>query len=182
MGSTGLLFLFLLMSLLQLFHPQFVLVSGDYDLIQKTCRSTKYYDLCISSLKSDPNSPNADTKGLAMIMVGIGEANATAISSYLSSQLVGSANDSSMKKILKECVNRYNYSSDALQASLQALIMEAYDYAYVHVIAAADYPNACRNSFKRCPRLPYPPELGPREDGLKHLCDVVLGIIDLLDW
>lgn len=178
MGSLAFLFLFLLLAAL----PQFFLVRGDDVLIQKTCRSTKYYDLCVSSLKSDPTSPNADTKGLAMILVGIGEANATATSSYLTSLSLSSTSDPAMKKILKECSNRYTYSSDALQASQQALGMEAYDYAYMHVIAAADYPNACRNAFKRCPKLAYPPELGPREEDLKHLCDVVLGIIDVLVW
>ena len=156
-------------------------MRGDDDLIQKSCRSTKYYDLCVESLKSDPTSPNADTKGLAMILVGIGEANATATSSYLSSLLISSTT-TSMKKVLKECANRYTYSSDALQASRQALAMEAYDYAYMHVIAAADYPNACHNAFKRCPTLAYPPELAPKADALKRLCNVVMGIMDLLDW
>ena len=179
MGST--IFLLFFLSLAFPTQPH-IFVTGDANLIQKTCKSTKYYDLCLSSLKSDPNSRNTDTKGLAIIMVGIGMANATATSSYLSSQLLSSSytNDTNMKKVLKECGGKYSYAADALKASVQDLVGESYDYAYMHITAAADYPNACHNAFKRYPGLAYPLEVARREDGLKHICYVVLGIIDLL--
>lgn len=185
MGST--IFLISLFSLAfpgYLLHQPFIFVTGDANLIQATCRSTKYYDLCLSSLKSDPTSLNADTKGLAVIMVRIGMANATAASSFLSSQLLAStANNTVTKKVLiKECADKYKYAADALQASLQDIAAESYDYAYMHITAAADYPNACHNAFKRYPGLAYPPELARGEDGLKHICFVVLGIIDQLGW
>ncbi|KAF2284414.1 hypothetical protein GH714_021606 [Hevea brasiliensis] len=113
-------------------------------------------------------------------MIGIGIANATATSSYLSSQLPSSANDTILKKVLKECADKYSYAGDALQASVQDLAVESYDYAYMHIMAAADYPNGCHNAFKRYPGLAYPPEIARREKGLKQICDVVLGIVDLL--
>ncbi|XP_052205494.1 cell wall / vacuolar inhibitor of fructosidase 2 [Diospyros lotus] len=163
------------------FRPP-VLVNGDADLIQRTCKSTKHYDLCVSSLKSDPTSPKADTKGLAAIMVGVGIANATATSSYLSSQ-VTSINASDMqvlKKVFKECADKYSNSGNSLQSAFQDIAAESYDYAYMHVMAAADYPNACHSAFKRYGALSYPPDLAAREDGLKRICDVVLGIIDLM--
>ena len=158
------------------------LVNGDAGLIQKTCKTTKYYDLCVSSLKSDPTSVNSDTKGLAMIMVGVGMANATATSTFLSSQLLSTTNDTILKKVLKECSDKYDHARDALQASVQDFDSELYDYAYMHVMAARDYPNACHNAFRRYPGLIYPQEIARREDGLKHICDVVLGIIDHLGF
>ncbi|XWS29874.1 hypothetical protein CRYUN_Cryun24cG0067700 [Craigia yunnanensis] len=157
-------------------------VNGDAGLIQKTCKSTKYYDLCVSSLKSDPTSVNSDTKSLAMIMVGVGMANATAISTFLSSQLLSTTNDTILKKVLKECSNKYAHAGDALQASVQDFHSELYDYAYMHIMAAADYPTACHNAFRRYPGLIYPQEIARREDGLKHICEVVLGIIDHLGF
>jgi pectinesterase inhibitor-like protein len=178
MGSANIF----LLSLLSLAFSHYLCVAGDANLILNTCKSTKYNDLCLSCLKSDPTSLNADTKGLAVIMVGIGTANATATSSYLSSQLLGTANDTIKKKALKECSDKYAYAADALQASVKDLGADSYDYAYMHITAAADYPNACHNAFKRYPGLAYPPELARREDGLKHICYVVLGIIDHLGW
>lgn len=180
MTSSSFLLLFLLSIALLHFYQPLVLANGDTDLIQKTCKSTKYYDLCLSSLKSDPTSPKADTKGLATIMVGVGIANATATASYLSSQVRSIGTDTSMRKVMKECADKYSYAVNALQSSIQDLNSETYDYAYMHVMAAADYPNACHNGFKRYAGLAYPPELVGREDGLKHICDVVLSIINLL--
>ncbi|KZV54476.1 Pectinesterase inhibitor [Dorcoceras hygrometricum] len=153
---------------------------GNSDLIQKTCKNTKYYDLCVSSLKSDSSSKKADTKGLALIMIRAGMANATATNSYLSLQMVSVPNDTLMKKVMQECADMYASANVSLQNSVQDLSMDMYDYAYVHVLAAADYPNACHNAFNRYPGMSYPSELALREDGLKQICDVVLGIIDSL--
>ncbi|KAE9608699.1 hypothetical protein Lal_00020858 [Lupinus albus] len=171
------IFLFLLF----LLHPQpHTFVNGDATLIKKTCKNTKYYNLCFSSLKSDPSSPNADPKGLAVIMVGIGMTNATSTSSYLSSKSLVQTNNTTLNSVLKECADKYNYAGDALQASVQDLANEEYDYAYLHIIAAKDYPNACHNAFKRYHGLVYPTELASRENGLKHICEVAMGIIDNL--
>ncbi|KAH7860774.1 hypothetical protein Vadar_017844 [Vaccinium darrowii] len=183
MSSSSPFLLLFLLSIALHFHQPLVIVSGDTDLIQRTCKCTKYYDLCVSSLKSNPTSPKADTKSLAMIMAGVGIANATATASFLSSKVLNIGNDTSMRKaIIKDCADKYSYAVNALQSSIQDLIAEANDYAYMHVMAAADYPNACHNGFKRFPGLAYPPELVAREDGLKHICDVVLSIINLLGW
>ncbi|XP_065875331.1 cell wall / vacuolar inhibitor of fructosidase 2 [Euphorbia lathyris] len=155
-------------------------VSGDMDLIQKTCKNTKHYDLCVSSLKSNATSTKADPKGLAIIMIGVGVANATATSLYLSSPpqpIASSANEI----ILKECADKYGYAADSLEACVQDLDMESYDYAYMHAMAAADYPNACHNSFRLHKGFTYPPEIAHREQGFLHICDVVLGIINALN-
>ncbi|KAH6769459.1 cell wall / vacuolar inhibitor of fructosidase 2 [Perilla frutescens var. frutescens] len=166
----------LLFTLLLSFYP-----ISSADLIKQTCKATKYYDLCVSSLKSDSTSPKADTKGLAVIMVRVAVANATSTISYLSSQMLSVvANDTSMKRAMKECGEKYGFANEALKSSSQDLSNELYDYAYMHVMAAADYPNACHNAFRRSPGLVYPPEIALREDGLKRICDVVLGIIDAL--
>ncbi|KAG5041286.1 hypothetical protein JHK85_013762 [Glycine max] len=119
---------------------------------------------------------------MAVVMVGIGMANGTSTSLYLSSQLLGTANkDSTFKRVLKECVEKYKYASDALQASAHDLANEACDYASMHITAASDYPNVCHNLFKLYPGLVYPTELAPREDGLKCLCDVALRIVENLN-
>lgn len=171
---------FIILSVLLISINQTFSARTNPDLIQKTCKNTKYYDLCVSSLKSDSSSPKADTKGLALIMVKVGMANATATNAYLSSQMLGVSNDTITKKVMKECSDKYASANSAFRNSVQDLSSEMYDYAYVDVMAAADYPNACHNAFKRYPGLVYPAELAVREDGLKHICDVLLGIIDTL--
>ncbi|KAL8133053.1 hypothetical protein AgCh_008495 [Apium graveolens] len=180
------LVLVLFISFTSIFRQPVGYVNGDTDLIQRTCKTTKYYDLCLSSLKSDSTSPIADTKGLAAIMVRIGMANATSTNSYLTSQLfppkTTNSYDALKKRVLKECAEKYLYAGDALKSTLQNLKDELYDYANMNVMAAADYPNVCRNAFKRYPNLVYPKQLALRENSFKHICDVVLGIIDALAW
>ncbi|XP_047318280.1 cell wall / vacuolar inhibitor of fructosidase 2-like [Impatiens glandulifera] len=170
-------------------------VNGDSALIESVCKSTMYYDLCKSSLASNPTSTNADTKGLAIIMVQIGIVNATSTSSYLSSQALtktaadagisNKCNNSSSttalsKKLNKLCADKYSNAASSLQSSLKELATDEFDYAYVHVMAAADYPRACRTSFRQAPGLAYLPELASREDGLVHICEIVMGILDFL--
>ncbi|KAL1337531.1 hypothetical protein HN51_032226 [Arachis hypogaea] len=173
----------LLLFLFFVAQEQYKLVKGDTSLIKRTCKNTKYYNLCFSSLKSDPSSPTADSKGLAVIMVGIAMTNATSTSSYLSSKLLSpKTNSTTLKMVLKECADKYSYAGDALQDSVQELSDENYDYAYMHISAAKDYPNACHNAFRRYPDLVYSRDLARREEGLKHICDVAMAIIDNLDW
>ncbi|KAF9599664.1 hypothetical protein IFM89_001610 [Coptis chinensis] len=162
-------------------HPT-LYVSGDATSIRNICKQTNYNDLCISSLKSNSSSLKADTKGLAVIIIGIAIANATDTSSFLSSQLLSSTSDSVVKKVVKDCADKYSYATIALQASLQELDLKSFEYAYVQVTAAKDYPNACHNGYKKFPGLAYPIELARREEQLEHMCDVALGIINLLSW
>ncbi|CAI9777570.1 unnamed protein product [Fraxinus pennsylvanica] len=56
---------------------------------------------------------------------------------------------------MEECPQKYSFASDALQSSIQDLCAE---------IAAADYPNTCKNAFKRYSGLVYPPEIAVREE------------------
>ncbi|KAI3817605.1 hypothetical protein L1987_11401 [Smallanthus sonchifolius] len=162
-------------------NPSNLFANGDINLIQKTCKTTKFYDLCISSLQSDSTSPQADTKGLAIIIAKQAMANATSTNSILSSNiLLKNTNDTLMKRVLKQCADWYSAAGASLQSSIQDLGSELYDYAYMHVMAASDYAKSCRNAFKRYPNLVYPPEISAREEGLKHFCDMIMGIIDSL--
>ncbi|KAL3021071.1 hypothetical protein AAZX31_05G178300 [Glycine max] len=145
--------------------------------------ASKIFYLSLLLLAISLFQPHAFCKRMAVVMVGIGMANGTSTSLYLSSQLLGTANkDSTFKRVLKECVEKYKYASDALQASAHDLANEACDYASMHITAASDYPNVCHNLFKLYPGLVYPTELAPREDGLKCLCDVALRIVENLNW
>ncbi|VFQ63531.1 unnamed protein product [Cuscuta campestris] len=157
--------------------------GGGVDLIHETCKATRHYRLCVSSLESDSARSNAsDAKGLARIMAAVGIANATATKSYISSLLLrGGGGGETGKRLLRDCADKYSYAGDALRASIPDMEAEMYDYAYMEVAAAADYPNACHDGFRRHPGLAnYPVQLGVREDGLRRICDVLLGMLDSL--
>ncbi|CAN0922545.1 Cell wall / vacuolar inhibitor of fructosidase 2 [Linum grandiflorum] len=157
--------------------------GADTSLIKKTCKSTKYYHLCLSSVNSNSTSSTADVRGLALIMIRIGMANATASSTYLSSQLAASGNNDTVAKkaVLKECADLYMYVANNLEMTVEDFDMGNESYAPIHVTGASYYPDQCRDTFRRNkPRLVYPTELASRADGLKRICHVILQIIDLL--
>lgn len=156
---------------------------ADPNYIHKTCKLTNHYHLCLSFLNSNSTSANVVAHGLTLIMISVGTANATATSTYLSSQSLSSAsNYSALKRVLKECADKYSFAGDALQDSAQYLVLKNNDYVAVHATAVADYPNACRNVFNRFPRLIYLSEIAPREESLKEICDVILGILEHIGW
>ncbi|KAL1215426.1 Cell wall / vacuolar inhibitor of fructosidase 2 [Cardamine amara subsp. amara] len=154
--------------------------KSNTTMIESTCKSTHYYDLCVSALKSDPRSCVADTKGLAAIMVGVGMTNATSTATYLAGNLTSATKDPILKKVLQDCAEKYALAADSLRLTIQDLDDEAYDYASMHVLAAEDYPNVCRNIFQRVKSLVYPVEIRRREESLKRICGVASGILDRL--
>ena len=81
--------------------------------------------------------------------------------------------------LTRTCAGKYGEAREALLEARESVGEEAYDYAFVHVGAAAEYPAVCRTLFRR-KRVPYPVELARREQALEHLCTVVIDIITLL--
>uniref|UniRef100_A0A0D9WBN4 Pectinesterase inhibitor domain-containing protein n=1 Tax=Leersia perrieri TaxID=77586 RepID=A0A0D9WBN4_9ORYZ len=151
-------------------------------LVQSTCNSTTYYDVCVAALTSgsDASTGAVDVRGLCAIAVSVAAANASASAA----SVVGSAaayQGQTTGALLRACGGRYANAREALVSAQDALKEEAYDDAFVHVSAAAQYPTMCRALFRRPhPAVAYPPELARREEGLRRLCTVVLDIISLL--
>ncbi|XP_010462937.1 PREDICTED: cell wall / vacuolar inhibitor of fructosidase 2 [Camelina sativa] len=177
--ASSLIFLLLIFTLS---FPSSTLISAKSNatIIESTCKTTNNYKFCVSALKSDPRSPTADTKGLAAIMIGVGMTNATSTATYIAGNLTSAANDVVLKKVLQDCSEKYALAADSLRQTIQDLDDEAYDYASMHVLAAEDYPNVCRNIFRRAKGLSYPVEIRRREQSLRRICGVVSGILDRL--
>ncbi|VVB18022.1 unnamed protein product [Arabis nemorensis] len=174
--------IFLLLVTLTFSSSTLISAKSNTTTIETTCKNTKYYKFCVSALRSDPRSPSADTKGLAAIMIGVGMTNATATATYLAGNLTSTVKDTDtiLKNVLKDCSDKYKLAADSLRLTIQDLEDEDFDYAYMHVLAAADYPSVCRNVFRRVKGLAYPAEIRRREVSLRRICGVVSGILDRL--
>lgn len=144
-------------------------------LVQSTCNSTTFYDLCVAALTADPSSSTADVPGLCAIAVSSAAANASATASFL----LANATSSSSSSFVRSCAAKYANARDALLAARLSVVEQAYDYALLHVSAAEDYPTVCRTLFRRR-QSPYPLALANREEGLRRLCTITLDIISLL--
>ncbi|OEL22327.1 hypothetical protein BAE44_0016654 [Dichanthelium oligosanthes] len=152
-------------------------------LMQSTCNSTSFYDLCIAALAADPSSSTADVPGLCAIAVSAAAANASGTASFLANASGAAATPEADRALLRTCAGKYAAARDALLAARVSLAEQDYDYAFVHVSAAAEYPAVCRTLFRRQQRankMMYPIEVAKREEALKRLCAITLDIISLL--
>ncbi|RLN03886.1 cell wall / vacuolar inhibitor of fructosidase 2-like [Panicum miliaceum] len=154
-------------------------------LLQSTCNSTSFYDVCIAALAADPSSSTADVPGLCAIAVSAAAANASGTASFLANASDAAATPEADRALLRTCAGKYAAARDALLAARASLAEQDYDYAFVHASAAAEYPAVCRTLFRRRRQRPsrtttYPPELAKREEALRRLCTIALDIISLL--
>jgi len=159
-------------------------------LVRATCNSTAYYDLCVSTLSADPSSATADVRGLSAIAVSAAAANASggaATAAALAANVVANAtagpstaDDATVQALLRTCAAKYGQARDALSAARESIAAQDYDFANVHVSAAAEYPQVCKALFRRQRPGQYPAELAAREEALRQLCSVANDIIALL--
>ncbi|CAO2164722.1 unnamed protein product [Urochloa humidicola] len=158
-------------------------------LVRATCTSTTYPDVCVSALGADPSSATADVRGLSAIAVAAaatnasgGAATAAALASGTSaaSNAQAAGGDAAVQALLRTCAAKYGSARDALAAARESIAAQDYDFASVHVSAAAEYPQVCKTLFRRQKPGAYPAELAAREEALRQLCSVASDIIALL--
>ncbi|KAK3188131.1 hypothetical protein Dsin_027692 [Dipteronia sinensis] len=58
---------FVLLSIMFMVFFFLTIQVSAHDLIDDTCKKTHFYDLCVTTLRSDPQSSKADVQGLARI-------------------------------------------------------------------------------------------------------------------
>ncbi|KAL6990120.1 hypothetical protein U1Q18_015868 [Sarracenia purpurea var. burkii] len=118
-------FLFLLHALLLASSTNLFLVSAQQKgdpLIQATCKRTSNYQLCISTLKSDPRSSNADAKGLAQISLEKLLAKTNTTLNFVGDLLRRTSAGSALYRSLGTCVDQYNGAvTENLPAAVSAL-------------------------------------------------------------
>ncbi|PRQ39504.1 putative pectinesterase inhibitor domain, Cell wall/vacuolar inhibitor of fructosidase [Rosa chinensis] len=74
------------------------------DLIDQTCKQTPNYNLCVSSLKSNPRSSAADVKGLAIIMVEVVKSKANDTLNKIWAELLRHEDP-----VIRNCYDHYGY-------------------------------------------------------------------------
>jgi pectinesterase inhibitor-like protein len=159
--------------------------SSAAALVRATCNSTSYYDVCVSALGADPSSATADVRGLSSIAVSAAAVNASGGAATAAMLANATATeqapaDGTLQALLRTCAAKYGLARDALTAARGSIAEQDYDYAQLHVSAAAEYPQVCKALFRRQRPGAYPAELAAREDALSKLCAVSLDIITLL--
>ncbi|XP_015867826.2 cell wall / vacuolar inhibitor of fructosidase 1 [Ziziphus jujuba] len=161
---TASIFLVHAFFLLSLPTSQCRVLPMDEKLIESTCRQTPNYDLCVSSLKSDPKSSTADVPGLALILVNLIKSKATETLNQIDS-LLKRGPGAGEKQALDSCHSKYHaiLEGDVPQA-IEALTKGNYKFAEDGANDAANEANSCESDF--------PSGSSPLTDMNKYVHDV----------
>ncbi|GAV80881.1 PMEI domain-containing protein, partial [Cephalotus follicularis] len=120
------------------------------NLIDQTCKQTPFYELCVASLQANPESTNADVKGLAYIMVGTINTKATDTLNVIDKLLGETTERTRGRQALTVCAELYDIiiEQDVKQA-IEAIDKGDYKYAEQGTYDAAIEANSCEEEFGR---------------------------------
>ncbi|TQD73177.1 hypothetical protein C1H46_041306 [Malus baccata] len=125
----------------------FLPLAKGSDLIQTTCKKTPHYNLCLSTLQSNPDSSNADVPGLALIASDALLANASDTLDYIHGLLKQSP-EVHLQKALANCAELYiPIVKFSLPQAIEALRNGHFGFAKYGISDAAKEAEACEKGF-----------------------------------
>ncbi|XP_061350361.1 pectinesterase inhibitor-like [Gastrolobium bilobum] len=150
--------------------------SGDGDLVDQICKRTPFYDLCSTTLHSNPLIPKNDLKGVALLMVKNIVANASETLSYIEG-LIKHTSDRELEQALAFCAETYiPIVKYTLPQAADAISQGRFVFASYCISDAVKEVNSCDKKFSGSTQSP----LGDRNGIVQKLVDVASAIIKLL--
>lgn len=151
----------------------FLAIQVSADLIDDTCKKTPTYDLCVTTLRSDPSSSKANLQGLALIAATKLQGIATITQNQIGA-LLGKATDPNLKLALNACKSAYHIIlALELPPAIDAIKKGNPTIAGQSTVDVPNETDKCRNGIASTPVA--------RNNKIVHdLGFVVLSIIRLL--
>ncbi|XP_022741974.1 cell wall / vacuolar inhibitor of fructosidase 1-like [Durio zibethinus] len=146
------------------------------NLIETTCKGTPFYNLCVSTLRSDPRSSSADLLGLAHIVADKLKAKTTATLGQITGLLKG-AKDPKLRMALRDCFDYYNaIIKYDIPVTIDAVAKGNPKFGVQGATDAANEADACERRFKNQPKFP----ISSSNKVVHDLSAVVASIVQLL--
>ncbi|XP_004508124.1 cell wall / vacuolar inhibitor of fructosidase 1-like [Cicer arietinum] len=161
---------------LNILHVSCSLVPQNNDLVDQVCKKTPYYDLCISTLQSNPQAKNTDTKGIAFIMVNDIVSNVSGTVNFIEG-LMKNTKDKVLEQNLQYCDERYiPLVKTILPHAADAVNKNRFQFANYTMIFALSEIDDCNKKFTNSTSLP----LSDRNSIIQKMLDVASAILTLL--
>ncbi|XP_027192111.1 cell wall / vacuolar inhibitor of fructosidase 1-like [Cicer arietinum] len=161
---------------LNIFHVSCSLVLQNIDLVDQVCKKTPYYDLCNSTLQSNPQAKNTDTKGIALIMVKDIVSNVNDTLNFTEG-LIKNTSDVGLEKKLDFCAETYiPLVKSVLPQAVDAVNQSRFKYANYSIFYAGKEIGYCNNKFSGSTTSP----LSDRNVTIQKLFDIASAILNLL--
>ncbi|OIT33539.1 PREDICTED: pectinesterase inhibitor-like [Nicotiana attenuata] len=156
----------------------FFLVPCFGDLIDDACHKTSDFNLCATSLRSDPHSSSADLKGLTRIMIQLGLAKANQISAQVK-LLLNQSKDRGFKQCLQICLEEFGYAIDPrLPDAIKYLNSNDYWNVDTNLVGAGNSAETCEESFTEPPGYTSP--LAEVDKNFDHFIEVTRDLLSQL--
>ncbi|EEF43119.1 cell wall / vacuolar inhibitor of fructosidase 1 [Ricinus communis] len=151
------------------------LIRSD-DLINRTCKKTPYYDLCVSSLQSNSQASSADVKGLASTMANITLSNATH-TLYYSQEIIDQNTNPELERALTYCAEVYIPIVDyILPQAIDGVRNGHFGFFKYGILDAEEKVQACDKKIPDSVKLP----LTEMNRVMQNLCNVSVALIKIL--
>ncbi|XP_004517182.1 cell wall / vacuolar inhibitor of fructosidase 1-like [Cicer arietinum] len=161
---------------LNILHVSCSLVPQNNDLVDQVCRKTPNYNLCISTLQSNPQAHNTDTKGIALIMVNDIVLNVNDTLKFTEG-LIKKSTDVGLQKKLDFCAETYiPLVKYVLPQAGDAVNQSRFKYASYSISYAGKEIGSCNNKFSASTTSP----LSDRNGTIQKLFDIASAILKLL--
>ncbi|CAH2053495.1 unnamed protein product, partial [Thlaspi arvense] len=142
------------------------------DIIDKTCKQTPDYTLCVSLLRSDPRSSSADVVGLGLILVDKIKALGTETLGQIN---VAYKTKPMLKRALDECNGRYKTIVDVDVNTAIVAIKGNPKFAEGAIVDASVEASVCERGFPKGQS----PVTGLTQR-MDKICDVTRAIVRML--
>lgn len=106
------------------------------------------YNFCVTSLRADPRSKNADLAGLGLIALDLVSSKTTQARSHAKDLLRNPVLVSDKKQCLQQCLELYDDAIDTLKRCKDAYNAKRYGDVNIWVSGAIDDSGTCEEGFK----------------------------------
>ncbi|KAK9724613.1 hypothetical protein RND81_05G086700 [Saponaria officinalis] len=174
--------------MINLFQVLFLVLStiiitvAPTNIIDQTCAQIVkldpliVHDFCVSTLKSDPRSDNANLTTLFQISLDMVQHNASGVIPIINGYFDDPKITGESKGALSDCLAEYSRVSDAITSALNYFNAKDLEGANVAISGVSGGTNICDTSFKQYNLTPL---LSKQDDDLFNLADIALGILEL---
>ncbi|XP_017974170.1 PREDICTED: cell wall / vacuolar inhibitor of fructosidase 1 [Theobroma cacao] len=150
--------------------------GGANNLVETTCKKTPFYNLCLSTLQSDPRSSRADLAGLVHIGADKVKARATATLRQIIG-LLRAAKDPKLQTALRDCVDLYDtIIKYDMPVTIEAVAKGNPKFGVQGATDAANEADDCERRFGNPPNSP----ISGSNKAVHDLCAIVASIAQLL--
>ncbi|XP_050215478.1 putative invertase inhibitor [Mercurialis annua] len=147
------------------------------DLISTACSHTLYYEICISSLNSDPRTKTADLQELANVALNLTISYGQETLAHITDLKSTARGNDTVSSCLGDCMEVFSDAVEELNEAIDALRIKSLENVKTFVSAAMTDSDTCDEGFKE---IGFVSPVSDKTLYFSKLCSIFLAIVNLL--